>query len=479
MPTTPETPELPEDPKVSRVRLTRRGMVVAVAATIVVALMGVGAFGYLSASDDSPTNLAVGAVEAAIGQEPAGDQNPFTNPEAFVGHELTLDGTVTELLNPNTFRMMSWEPGASETLLVVYSGVPAVKPNLNVQVTGTMTPFVKEEVESVLGFSLTADDPESVAKLFGLAEDDYNLTALIVTNLEEPENKPGTEPAVAKAPDAGEPTAPTTDPVISSGSTVASAPVTSAPAVPPASSGSGGSGGSGSGSGSGGSGKPGSGGSGGGETVASSNGSHEIAYTGTQTSGQHTDEGEFEATLTDTEGKGIEGARVTFAIKNDANETERQFRARTDRKGIASTTKELTEAPGEYKLVVSYRSRGERKIADKTTFVIEKDDTAIDLTTEESTDEESQESSGEEGSENGGGNGETILTAALTDADDGAPLEGRTVNFYADGELIGSAITDAYGVATFEAPSKYKDQNTTFEARFDGDDYYLTAADAA
>jgi hypothetical protein len=63
------------------------------------------------------------------------------------------------------------------------------------------------------------------------------------------------------------------------------------------------------------------------------------------------------------------------------------------------------------------------------------------------------------------------LIARLSDRD--APAQGiaeRTIDFYADGRLLGSAVTDQDGIAALANPPKGKH---VFEARFAGDDYYL------
>jgi hypothetical protein len=70
-----------------------------------------------------------------------------------------------------------------------------------------------------------------------------------------------------------------------------------------------------------------------------------------------------------------------------------------------------------------------------------------------------------------------ILEARLFAFDDPASgIAGRTVDFYADGEAIGSAITDDEGVAALVAPPRYRGGPHTFEARFEGDDEYMSAS---
>ncbi len=65
------------------------------------------------------------------------------------------------------------------------------------------------------------------------------------------------------------------------------------------------------------------------------------------------------------------------------------------------------------------------------------------------------------------------LVARLSLADDPASgVEGKTIDFFADGETIGSATTDGDGVATLPLPPKLRGGKHTFEARFAGDDQY-------
>src|SRR5918996_1359935 len=47
---------------------------------------------------------------------------------------------------------------------------------------------------------------------------------------------------------------------------------------------------------------------------------------------------------------------------------------------------------------------------------------------------------------------------------------------YSDGELIGSSSTDDNGVATVALPPGHRGANRTYEAVFEGDDYYLDGA---
>lgn len=63
-----------------------------------------------------------------------------------------------------------------------------------------------------------------------------------------------------------------------------------------------------------------------------------------------------------------------------------------------------------------------------------------------------------------------VLTAQLTD-DDAAPIDGRTISFYGDGELLGTAVTED-GTATLPVDGKFRGGNRSFSAEFAGDDTY-------
>jgi hypothetical protein len=61
----------------------------------------------------------------------------------------------------------------------------------------------------------------------------------------------------------------------------------------------------------------------------------------------------------------------------------------------------------------------------------------------------------------------------------GAPesgVAGSTIRFFADGVSIGSAVTDADGVATLAVPPRYRGGGHAFAARFEGDDRYSASS---
>lgn len=74
------------------------------------------------------------------------------------------------------------------------------------------------------------------------------------------------------------------------------------------------------------------------------------------------------------------------------------------------------------------------------------------------------------------GNGSNrVLTATLTAVDSNAPIDGRTISFYGDGLLLGTAVTDN-GVATLPLEGKFRGGSHLFRAEFGGDDSYTASA---
>jgi hypothetical protein len=65
----------------------------------------------------------------------------------------------------------------------------------------------------------------------------------------------------------------------------------------------------------------------------------------------------------------------------------------------------------------------------------------------------------------------------LVTVDGRQPVEGRTIAFFADGERIGEAITDATGTASMAAPPQARSSKTTYCATFNGDATYSAAGD--
>lgn len=72
-----------------------------------------------------------------------------------------------------------------------------------------------------------------------------------------------------------------------------------------------------------------------------------------------------------------------------------------------------------------------------------------------------------------------ILTATLTELDSGTPVIDREIKFYADDVFIGSAQTSNTGIATLNAPPRYRGGSFLFRAVFEGDLAFLPSWDTA
>lgn len=176
-----------------------------------------------------------------------------------------------------------------------------------------------------------------------------------------------------------------------------------------------------------------------------------------QDAGQYSDVALLEARVVDSNGNAIAGREVTFELAGAGS--SRTFSATTDGAGVATVTPTVTEVPGSYQLTVRLTADDAYDAsADSTTFVVTKEDSATTLSVD--------------------GKGKNrALTARLGDPDADAGIAGRTIDFYVDGNLIGSATTDAEGRATLQAPPGHRGGSHDFEARFSGDDYYFASSD--
>lgn len=180
----------------------------------------------------------------------------------------------------------------------------------------------------------------------------------------------------------------------------------------------------------------------------------ELAFTaGHAPTGQYSDEVRFEARLSASSDEPLAGHELNFKLVGA--ESTRTFTATTDDAGIAAVTPTLEEIPGPYQLTVRFAGTDAYEASvDTTIFIVDKEDSDTELTVE------------------GKGN-KRSLTARLSDHD--MPLEGiasRTIDFYADSELIGSVTTDDNGVATLNPPPRFRGGKHDFEVRYEGDDYY-------
>lgn len=174
-------------------------------------------------------------------------------------------------------------------------------------------------------------------------------------------------------------------------------------------------------------------------------------------SGQYSDETLFEARLSDSNGDPIAGAEVTFELTGA--ESSRSFTATTDEDGVASATPVLDEKPGAHQVTVRYAGDNEhRGSADTVSFVVNKEETGTEL-------------------ESKGNGANRRLHVRLVDEDtptDG--IAGKTIELYSDGRSIGTVVTGPDGRATFDPEGRDQGGPRTYEARFEGDSYYLPSS---
>lgn len=168
-------------------------------------------------------------------------------------------------------------------------------------------------------------------------------------------------------------------------------------------------------------------------------------------SGQHSDDATFSALLKDEDGAAIPGAEVVFELVGENGTTE--WTAETDQDGLASATRKLTHKAGAYSLTVRYA--GEEGVFEASStqggFVIDREETVTSLDVK--------------------GKGKARqLTASLDE--DGGPLAGREIVFYADGVEIARGTTGADGSLTIDAPLGYRGDHYLFEARYLGEENF-------
>jgi hypothetical protein len=182
------------------------------------------------------------------------------------------------------------------------------------------------------------------------------------------------------------------------------------------------------------------------------------------TAGQVTDAVTLAAALLDSDGGPIAGRLLTFAIGGASQS------ATTGADGSASATLTLVGPAGAVGLQVTFA--GDPSYGATTafaSFTIEKETTTLTLTTAPAIRNASAQAS-----------------ATLREAD-GTAIGGAVVAFYAETQQrnvttfthIGSATTDASGVASYAVPSKYvSTKPRRIEARFAGDTNFLPSSAA-
>lgn len=167
------------------------------------------------------------------------------------------------------------------------------------------------------------------------------------------------------------------------------------------------------------------------------------------TSAQYTDEVSLSGSLTAGDAP-VSDALITFELWNDS--ARESWTGTTDENGRVTIPARLLVEPGQYMLSARYQGEADvyEPSADVQSFVVDKEDTALSLVLE-------------------GRGSKATLTALLTDADDAtAGVAGAPIALFADGEQIGTLVTDGDGKAVTDVPNRYRSRNTTFHAIFDG-----------
>jgi hypothetical protein len=168
--------------------------------------------------------------------------------------------------------------------------------------------------------------------------------------------------------------------------------------------------------------------------------------------GQFTDGVDLEARLSDAGGDPLEGAEVTFTLTGAGS--QRTFVTTTDERGLAHVSPRLNEAPGAYHLTVRFDGNDDHAgSADITPFVVQTEDTQMELGIE-------------------GTGSKRRLIAVLSDLDSGEGIAERSVDFYSDDVFLGSFATDEMGVAAFDPEGRHQGGKHSYEARFEGDEFF-------
>ena len=158
------------------------------------------------------------------------------------------------------------------------------------------------------------------------------------------------------------------------------------------------------------------------------------------------------ARLTTSSGAPVADELVTFQLHGANGFTE--VSAKTGADGVASTSLPADTSPGDYRVLVGYSGKTDTYDSSSASqpIAVVREDTVTTLTASKKS-----------------------LTAVVAEADDASRrVAGATVVFLADGVVVGQAVTDASGTATF-APKNAK----VYEARFAGNEWYLGSSGAA
>jgi hypothetical protein len=168
--------------------------------------------------------------------------------------------------------------------------------------------------------------------------------------------------------------------------------------------------------------------------------------------GDYSDSVALEVALVDDTGTPLGGRAVEIGLGAESVSVE------TTQTGAASGAFTLTQAPGAYGTRAGFEGDEYFMPAEAAgSFVITEEDSSMSLTVS-------------------GKRSRPVLTATLVDADQPmSALSGREVTFYADGAIIGTAVTDDRGQAQLSPakPLKGSSRDPVYRAVFAGDGYYL------
>jgi serine protease len=175
---------------------------------------------------------------------------------------------------------------------------------------------------------------------------------------------------------------------------------------------------------------------------------------------QYGDSLSLSATLKDDTGAPVVGEPVTFQLQG--TDAFREASGVTGPDGTASATLTADVPPGSYRVAVGYSGKTDTYGSSSASqpIAVTREDSATRLVVS-------------------GTGSKRVLTATVAETDvPNKGIAGVTVVFYADGQQIGTAVTNASGVATLSPPSGARSAHT-YEGRFAGDAFYLPSAGSA
>ena len=165
------------------------------------------------------------------------------------------------------------------------------------------------------------------------------------------------------------------------------------------------------------------------------------------TSGQYGDASTFAAELTDANGLPVAGAELEFTLADGDDSTT--WTALTGVDGVATITKAIDLAPGDYALNVAYAGlEGAYEAASiNTAYALDKEDSALTLNVT-------------------GKGSKRRMNSTLVE--DGGALAGQEIIFSVDGVEVGRGVTDALGKVSVQPANGYRGDHFPFEAVYTG-----------